>query len=125
MGPGDISYPMHIEKGLGRYLQSAMAQQPDYSTLNQSFTTLANQGPMVRGGQFIDPTEEQQYATSGYMGARGQIAGNYLNNMFQLAALDAMAGNRLGTMAAMIPTLQASALQSQGAGGSSILGMFG
>jgi hypothetical protein len=125
MGPGDLTYPEHIEKGEGRYLQSAMQVQPDYSQINKMFTGLANMGPLVRGGQFISPQQLQQAATPGYLGARGQIAQNYLGNLFNMASQLATTGQNQGTIAAMIPSLQAAALQASTAGSSGLFGSLG
>lgn len=116
MGPGDLTYPAHIEKGLGKYLQSAMNIQPDFSSINTMFSNMANMGPMVRGGQFINPEQAQEEATPGYLSSRGNIAANALNNMFQLAALQSTVGGDLGTIAAMIPSLQAQRVMAQSAG---------
>lgn len=119
MGPGDLTYPQHIEKGLGRYLQSAMNTGPDFGGVNQMFSQMGKMGPMVRGGQFIDPSQAQQEATGGYLSSRGNIEQNYLGNLFQLAALQGLVGKNMGNIAAMIPELQAQQVQ---AGSSGIFG---
>lgn len=125
MGPGDLTYPMHIEKGLGRYLQSAMNVQPDFGGVNNMFAQAGNMGPFVRGGQFADPQQVQAAATPGYLQSRGQIAQNDISNLFNLSALEAVVGGNLGNMAAMIPALQAQQIRAQMAGASGIGNLFG
>ena len=43
--PGQMTYPAQIEKGLGRYAQSALQMQPDFSGINNMFSSLAGGGP--------------------------------------------------------------------------------
>lgn len=114
--PGDLTYPEHGMIGLGKYLNAAASYQPSYATLDQSFRNFGQQGPLVRGGQFINPSEAQQYATAPYLQARGNLAQSNIQNMFQLAQLAALTGAGRGQTAAMIPELQAQqvALQSTG-----------
>lgn len=125
MGPGDLTYPMHIEKGLGRYLQSAMNVQPDFSGINNMFSSIGSMGPLVRGGQFMDPQQTQAAATPGYLSARGGIAQNNLQNLFDLSSLQTLVGGDLGNMAAMIPALQAQQIQAKMSGASQLGNLFG
>ena len=111
MGPGDITYPEHITVGLGKYLQSAMNQQPDFSGINQMFANMGTTGPFVRGGTFYNPEQAKELATPSYLAARGNIAQNDISNMFNLANLAMLTGQSRGQMAAMIPELQAQQVQ--------------
>lgn len=114
--PGDLTYPQHIEKGLGRYTQSAMNTQPDFSPVNTMFSQVGNMGPMARGGMFMDPSQMQSMATPGYLTSRGDIATANIENMFKLAALQGVIGTNMGGIASMIPELQAQRVNAQTAG---------
>lgn len=114
--PGDLTYPEHLTVGLGKYLQSAMQTQPDFSGINQMFSTLGSMGPLVRGGQFMNPEQAKEYATPSYLQARGQIAQNNIGNMFNLANLAMQTGTMRGQIAAMIPELQAEQIKTQSSG---------
>lgn len=116
MGPGDVTYPEHLTVGLGKYLQSAMQTQPDFSGINQMFSTLGGMGPIVRGGQFMNPEQAKEYATPSYLTARGDIAQQNIQNMFQLAQLANQTGGLRGQIAAMIPELKAQQIKTQSSG---------
>lgn len=111
MTPGDLTYPEHLAIGTGKYLQSAMQRQPDFSGVNQMFSTLGSMGPLVRGGTFYDPEQAKEMATPNYLQARGNIAQNNIANMFQLAQLANQSGALRGQIAQMIPELQAQQVQ--------------
>lgn len=126
MTPGDITYPEHLTIGLGKYLQSAMQQQPNFGGINQMFSNLGNQGPMVRGGQFYDPEQAKEYATQPYLQGRGNIAQANIGNMFSLADLALQTGTARGQIAAMIPELQAAQIRASLPGSTAgLFGMFG
>ena len=122
MGPGDITYPEHITVGLGKYLQSAMNQQPDFSGINQMFANMGTTGPFVRGGTFYNPEQAKELATPSYLAARGNIAQNDISNMFNLANLAMGTGTARGNIAAMMPALQAAQIRANMAGTSSLFG---
>ena len=123
VSPGDLTYPAHIQKGLNRYLQSALNVQPDFSGINSMFSSFGNMQPMVRGGQFIDPSQAQQIATPGYLSARGNIASTGINNMFNLASMLSQGGVDYNTAMNYIPQLMAAQTRLQTAGGPA--GLFG
>lgn len=108
--PGDITYPEHGLIGLGKYVNAAAQRSPDFQGINRMFAGLG-QTPLVRGGQFIDPSQAQQYATAPYLQARGQIAQQDIGNLFNLANLAMLTGQSRGSMAALIPELQAQQVQ--------------
>lgn len=111
--PSDLTYPEHLDVGLGKYAQAQAQRQPDFGGVNQLFASMGRMGPMVRGGQFMDPQQAQQYATPSYLTARGDIAQGNIQNMFALAQLMNQIGGLRGQTAAMIPELQAQGLQTQ------------
>jgi hypothetical protein len=108
MGPGDLRWPQSLEGGIGKFARSSMIHGPDFSDIDHMFgNMMSNPTMMARGGNWIDPMQAQQQATSGYLSNRGGIAENFMQQLMRMAGLAESAGSAKGQIAGMIPRLEA------------------
>ena len=122
IGSSDLLFPRRSENQVKRSAELGLQTGPDFTDITKAFTAMtSNPGLIARGGAWVDPMQAQQDATGGYLSARGQIAGNWLNNRSALAGVESASASDIGQISAMIPELQTSALGEQ----SGLFGLLG
>jgi hypothetical protein len=115
--------PLWGEKRLQQYADTALRTAPDFSATDKAYSSLmSNPSLFARGGSFVDPSQAQQDAGSGYLQSRGQIGQDFLSNQSNLAGVAAGAGGALGQVSAMQTLLNAMNKNSNTNAFSAIMG---
>jgi hypothetical protein len=111
--------PTYGDQSIENYIKTSLREAPDFTSADKAYGQLmSNPTLFARGGNFIDPTQAQQTAGSGFLQSRGQTAQDSLQNQSNLAGIGEGAANSLASIQAAISQLDAQQTAGQG-------GMFG
>lgn len=123
MDTSDINYPIMLERQLSRSANSQLNSPANFSGANKMFSSaMAHPSFMLGpGGSFIDPSQQANIAGQNYLGERGAIAGQNLQDKDQLAQLLLSLGSNIGSMTANQTGLEAAQIGQNSSSG----GLFG
>lgn len=124
MNTNDLLGPAHFQGSIARILQGQLKAQPNFTPANQAFSN-ETANPFLQmgsGGNVLDPRQMQQSEATNYLGQRGAIASNDIQQKMGFADLLNSAGANKASIMNLIPLLNAQQTSGQTSAFGSLLG---
>lgn len=118
-----VSQAAGLPMSIFQYIQQLLRRGPNFQPAQSAYGAMRHPSlSLSPGGEFLDPMQLQQSAAPTYLGERGGIASQDINDRMGLIEQMRQAGSNYASLINSIPMLQAANI---GGGGGSGGGLFG